>query len=60
MLEETENVHCLIIDDVHAEDAAQYTVEIANEYGVQTDSAALTITCKFKNDALPHLHPFPK
>lgn len=48
MLEETENVHCLIIDDVHAEDAAQYTVEIANEYGVQTDSAALTITCKPK------------
>ncbi|KAH7982907.1 hypothetical protein HPB52_008091 [Rhipicephalus sanguineus] len=47
-LEETENVHCLIIDDVHKEDAAQYTVEIANEYGVETDSAALTITCKPK------------
>ncbi|KAL1432471.1 hypothetical protein MTO96_013227 [Rhipicephalus appendiculatus] len=47
-LEETENVHCLIIDDVRKEDAAQYTVEIANEYGVETDSAALTITCKPK------------
>ncbi|XP_075532246.1 obscurin isoform X3 [Dermacentor variabilis] len=47
-LEETENVHCLIIDDVHKEDAAQYTVEIANEYGVVSDSAALTITCKPK------------
>ncbi|XP_075733476.1 obscurin isoform X5 [Rhipicephalus microplus] len=47
-IEETENVHCLIIDDVHKEDAAQYTVEIANEYGVETDSAALTITCKPK------------
>ncbi|XP_065300526.1 obscurin isoform X6 [Dermacentor albipictus] len=47
-LEETENVHCLIIDDVHKEDAAQYTVEIANEYGVVSDSATLTITCKPK------------
>ncbi|KAM7283994.1 hypothetical protein ISCGN_001097, partial [Ixodes scapularis] len=47
-LEEAENVHCLIIDDVRSEDVAEYSVEISNEYGTETDNASLTITCKPK------------